>query len=114
MSKRAARLTTEQRQDLMRMARDGRFTLTKAGRVLGFHLERLKNMIEREGPEFYEAMLEGFPGALANEKELEFDWGPKTIPYEQLGPVPVPVTVISHRLAFCQPWIRSAGAHRGA
>ena len=52
MSMRGDSLTREQKQDLISMGQRKGFTLTKAGRVLGIHMEKLKAMIERDSPEF--------------------------------------------------------------
>lgn len=90
MSKRGERLTREQKHDLRLMGQRGGFTLKKASRVLGIHDGTLKAMIGRESEEFFLAMVKAFPGAFSEEYEQEGDWGPKKIPYEQLGPVAMP------------------------
>ena len=98
-----AKLTREQKHQLLDLGLRKGMLFVKACRVIGLHHNRVKGMIEREGcPFLYDQMMGAFPGAFDQRNEREPEDGPRKVRYQDLGPLPVPDTL--HASAARQAW----------
>lgn len=112
MSHRTPPLTRSQKNDLLLMGEREGFKIEKAARVLGFGRgEKLKELINRESPEFIAAVANAFPGHFCDD-DKDDDWGPRQIDYKDIGRLSLPDSLVC--LAIRKPWNRSLGLQYGA